>query len=208
MDSHGPVHDLVLRQRLRLVVQICAAARALALDDRELHVFDLDPHKQEVNLADDNVLEVVPARQRQGRGHTTGLSLRTLQYRGGAGTGNACACECVCGLQHDTLSDVLRLVVLKLDVQAVLDANLHLDRGVDLGRLVTKMEGSFFAFSVRGVSGRHTTVVTLTPPGWIFATGRIFRRRPRSKTEPHNSYSYRYRIKYILFKKIILHSCI
>lgn len=35
-------------------------ASGFSPNDGQLHVLDLDPHEEEVNLADDNVLEVVP----------------------------------------------------------------------------------------------------------------------------------------------------
>lgn len=35
-------------------------ARGLPPDDGKLHVLDLDAHKQEVDLAEDHVLQVVP----------------------------------------------------------------------------------------------------------------------------------------------------
>ena len=90
LAAHGrAVHDLELGDRLRVVVHLRARARGLAADDRELHVLDLDADEQEVDLADDDVVQVV-----------------------------------------------LRLVVLELDVEALLDAHLHLDRVVDLGRRV------------------------------------------------------------------------
>ena len=90
LAAHGrAVHDLELGDCLRVVVHLRARARGLAADDRELHVLDLDADEQEVDLADDDVVQVV-----------------------------------------------LRLVVLELDVEALLDADLHLDRRVRFrGRL-------------------------------------------------------------------------
>ena len=38
---------------------VWSAPSRLSLDDRNLHVFDLDAHQQEVDLADDHVLQVV-----------------------------------------------------------------------------------------------------------------------------------------------------
>ena len=57
------VHDLELGDRLALVVLVGWGARCLAADDGELHVLDLDAHEQEVDLADDDVLQVVPVRR-------------------------------------------------------------------------------------------------------------------------------------------------
>ena len=53
------VHDLVLGNRLVLVESLRATPCRLSLDDRDLHVLDLDPHQQEVDLANDHVLQVV-----------------------------------------------------------------------------------------------------------------------------------------------------
>ena len=54
------IHNLKLGDRLALVVLVGRGARRLAADDGELHVLDLDAHQQEVDLADDDVLQVVP----------------------------------------------------------------------------------------------------------------------------------------------------
>ena len=65
-------------------------------------MFDLDAYQQEVDLADDDVLEVIPA---------FALAM------------NRATPPC----------HVLRLVVLELDMQAVLDTDFHLDRVVAVG---------------------------------------------------------------------------
>ena len=80
-----PVHDIKLRDRLRLVVQARPGARGFSPPDLDLHVLDFDPHEKKADLAENHVLHVV-----------------------------------------------FGLVVFELDVQAVLDAKLHLDAVVDL----------------------------------------------------------------------------
>ena len=58
--SYGsPVHDLELSDRLALVVLVRRGTCRLATDDGELHMFDLDAHEQEVNLADDDILQMI-----------------------------------------------------------------------------------------------------------------------------------------------------
>lgn len=56
------VHDLILGDGVVLVVDARPRARRLPLDDVDLHVLDLDPHQEEVDLSHDHVLQVVPAR--------------------------------------------------------------------------------------------------------------------------------------------------
>ena len=53
------VHDLELDHGLRFVEEIGAGASRLTADHGQLHVLYLDPHEQEVNLADDDVVQVV-----------------------------------------------------------------------------------------------------------------------------------------------------
>ena len=45
-----PVHDLVLDDRLALVVLVRSRAGRLPSDYGHLHVLDLDSHQQEINL--------------------------------------------------------------------------------------------------------------------------------------------------------------
>jgi hypothetical protein len=54
------VHNLELGDRLALVILVRWRACCLAPDDRELHVLDLNSNQQEVDLADDDVLQMVP----------------------------------------------------------------------------------------------------------------------------------------------------
>lgn len=64
----GAVHDLVLCDGVVLVVDVWPHAGGLPLDDVDLHVPDLDPHQQKVDLAYDHVFQVVSApNQRRGR---------------------------------------------------------------------------------------------------------------------------------------------
>lgn len=56
---HSCLTDLEAHQRLTLVVLVGGGAGGLAADDAQLHVLDLEAHKQEVDAADDDVLEVV-----------------------------------------------------------------------------------------------------------------------------------------------------
>lgn len=65
-------------------------------------MLNLDAHEQEVDLAHDNILQVVSATRRR---------IRT-------------------GAESSEEQISLRLVVLELDVQAVLNSDLHLDRVV------------------------------------------------------------------------------
>lgn len=84
----------------------------LLLNELQLHVLDLDPHKQEVNLAHNDVLEVVPGRRDRGNLQQDAARHVALHIV----------------MRHD--GPLLGLVVLKLDVQAVLNSHLHLDRVV------------------------------------------------------------------------------
>lgn len=152
LTSHGrAVHDLKLGDRLALIVLIrrcserCVSlqsvteylersawvarrtcSRRFSPDDAQLHVLDLDPHEEEVDLADDDVLEVVPWRSGRQRGVShQGEIKRPARAR------EALAARREASWRTGT--DSLCLVVLELDVEAVLDANLHLDRVGDVG---------------------------------------------------------------------------
>lgn len=58
--SHGrTVHDLKLGDRLTLVVLVRRGPRRLSTDDRKLHVLDLYPDEEEVDLPDDDILQVI-----------------------------------------------------------------------------------------------------------------------------------------------------
>ena len=62
--SYGsPVHDLELSDRLALVVLVRRRPSCFAADDGELHVLDFDAYKQEVYLANDHVLQVIPVQE-------------------------------------------------------------------------------------------------------------------------------------------------
>ena len=74
-------------QGLAFVILVWCGARGLAADNAQLHVLDFEADEEEVDAADNDVLEVV-----------------------------------------------LALGVLKLDVQAVLNADVHLDAVVRVGR--------------------------------------------------------------------------
>lgn len=56
----GAVHDFELGDGLGLVVLVGCGACCLAADDGELHVLDLDAHEKKVDLAHDDVFEMVP----------------------------------------------------------------------------------------------------------------------------------------------------
>lgn len=58
--DRSPVHDLELCDRLGLVVQVRCRSGRFTTDDRELHMFNLDADEKEVDLADNNVLQVIP----------------------------------------------------------------------------------------------------------------------------------------------------
>ena len=51
----GTIHDFILCDGVVLVVDIGSCASCLPLDDINLHVSDLNPHQQEVNLAYDHI---------------------------------------------------------------------------------------------------------------------------------------------------------
>ena len=55
----GPIHDLVLGNCLVLVEGVRPASCRLSLYDRNLHVLDLDPDQEEIDLADNHVLQVI-----------------------------------------------------------------------------------------------------------------------------------------------------
>lgn len=57
----GAVHDLELGDGLGLVVLVRRGPGGLPTYDGEFHVLDLDPDEEEVDLADDDVFEVVSA---------------------------------------------------------------------------------------------------------------------------------------------------
>lgn len=56
----GSVHYLEFGNGFALVVLVRCRTRRLTTNDRKLHVLNLDSNQQEVNLANDNILEVVP----------------------------------------------------------------------------------------------------------------------------------------------------
>lgn len=58
------VHDFVLCYGVVLVVDVWPRAGGLALDDVNLHMFDLNPHQQEVNLPYNHIFKMIPARKR------------------------------------------------------------------------------------------------------------------------------------------------
>lgn len=61
LTTHGgAVHDFELGYRLGFVVLVGWCAGRFTTDDGEFHVFDLDAHEEEVDLADDDVFQVVP----------------------------------------------------------------------------------------------------------------------------------------------------
>ena len=56
-----PVHDLILCYGVVLVVHVRTCAGCLPLDDVNLHMFDLNPHQQKVNLPYNHIFKVIPA---------------------------------------------------------------------------------------------------------------------------------------------------
>lgn len=102
------ITHLESHQGLALVVLVGGGAGGLAADDAELHVLDLEADEQEVDAADDDVLEVV-----------------------------------------------LALAVLELDVQAVLDADVHLDAAVHLGRDAVAVDPHVLLADDVGHAPRH-----------------------------------------------------
>ena len=55
------IHDLEFGDGFTLVILVRGRSGRFTPNDRQLHMFDLDSHKQEINLADDNIFEVVPS---------------------------------------------------------------------------------------------------------------------------------------------------
>ena len=61
LTSYGcTIHDLKLGDSLALVVLVRGRPSCLSADDGQLHVLDLDAYEQEVDLADNDVLQMVP----------------------------------------------------------------------------------------------------------------------------------------------------
>ena len=76
LTSHGrAIHDLVLGDGVILMVHVGARAGCLPLDDVDLHVLDLDPHQQEVDLPHDDVLQVVPTERKPSGVAADGIGL-------------------------------------------------------------------------------------------------------------------------------------
>lgn len=68
------------------MVHVGPGACGLPLDDVDLHVFDLDPYEEEVDLANNHVFQMVPGSggpQKQGRnlsGEVGGVSRSPLKH--------------------------------------------------------------------------------------------------------------------------------
>ena len=109
--SHGcAVHDLKFGDGLALVVLIRRRARRLPPYDRQLHVLDLYADEQEVDLADDDVLQVISALPK-----VSTAKRRRCRY-------------------------ALGFVVLELNVQAVFDPNLHFNGIIAIWRHAEGMD--------------------------------------------------------------------
>lgn len=108
--SHGcTIHDLEFGDGLALVVLVRRCACRLAADDGKLHVLDLDAHEQEVDLAYDDILQVI----------SLAACISDVEEREGQiGYGTRYA---------------LGFVVLELNVKTVLDTDLHLDGVIAVG---------------------------------------------------------------------------
>ena len=61
------IHDLELGNRFALIILVRWRAGRLPPDDGKFHMLDLDTDKEEVDLANDDVLEVIPSRVRTGQ---------------------------------------------------------------------------------------------------------------------------------------------
>lgn len=59
-SDRSSVHDLILGDSVVFVVHTRTGAGCLTFDDVDLHVFYLNPHQQEVDLAHDDIFEMVP----------------------------------------------------------------------------------------------------------------------------------------------------
>lgn len=59
-SNRSTIHDFKLRNCLALVVLIRRRASGFSANNRQLHVFDLDSYKEEIDLAHDDVLQMVP----------------------------------------------------------------------------------------------------------------------------------------------------
>lgn len=76
-------------------------------------MLDLDPNKEEVDLTDDDILEMVSAED----------ALKERKSASSRSPPRSPALQ-----KSSEQSDSLRLVVLELDVQTVLDSDLHFNR--------------------------------------------------------------------------------
>ena len=119
------IHDLELRDCFTLVVLIRSGSGSLSADDRELHVLDLYADEQEVDLADDDILQMIPALSK-----VSTLKRRRCRY-------------------------ALRFVVLELDVQAVFNPDLHFDGIVAIWRHAEGMDPYVLVFRDVGHPPRY-----------------------------------------------------
>lgn len=61
-SDRSAVHDLVLGDGVVFMVDAWSGARRLSLDDVDLHVLDLNPHKQEVDFPHNDIFQMVPVK--------------------------------------------------------------------------------------------------------------------------------------------------
>lgn len=57
--DRSTIHNLKLCDRFGFVILVWRCSCRFASDDRKLHVLDLDSNEEEVDLANDNIFEVV-----------------------------------------------------------------------------------------------------------------------------------------------------
>lgn len=70
--DRSTVHDLVFGDGVVLVVHTGASACCLTLDDVNLHVLNLNPHQQEIDLPHNYIFQMVP---------TVGVKRRQAEIR-------------------------------------------------------------------------------------------------------------------------------
>lgn len=100
-----PVHDFEFGDGFALVVLVWHGTCSFPTNNRQFHVFDLDADQKEIDLSNNDIFQVVSC-----------LEVSDHQKR------------------PKVTGDILGLVVLELDMQAILNADLHLDGIIAVGR--------------------------------------------------------------------------
>lgn len=109
------------------MVNARSRARRLTFDDVDLHVFYLDPHQQEINFPHNYILQMVPkGGGKDAYSDTVWTILHSITIHPGE---KKLMAEVYCS---PAAAPLLGFVVLKLNVEAVLNPNLHFNGGVEL----------------------------------------------------------------------------